>query len=59
MAFGKNKGLAKGGKKGNKKAKMNPFLRKVWYDIKAPTYFKAAGVRCGRTCVTKTTGKGE
>merc|ERR1719161_1693013 len=34
---------------------MDPFLKKVWYDIKAPTYFKGKR-RVGRTCVTKTQG---
>jgi small subunit ribosomal protein S3Ae len=57
MAMGKNKGLAKGGKKGQKKKQQDPFLRKVWYDIKAPNYFKDTGPRAGRTCVTKTTGQ--
>jgi len=56
MAYGKNKGLAKGGKKGQKKKQMDPFLKKVWYNIKAPTYFKAPGTKVGRTCVTKTQG---
>merc|ERR1712110_508093 len=50
------KGLAKGGKKGQKKKQMDPFLRKVWYDVKAPTYFGAKTRRAGRTFVTKTTG---
>jgi small subunit ribosomal protein S3Ae len=56
MAYGKNKGLAKAGKKGAKKKQMDPFLRKVWYNIKAPLYFKSKGTKVGRTCVTKTTG---
>lgn len=56
MAYGKNKGLNKGGKKGAKKKQSDPFLRKVWYDVKAPTYFKSAQRRAGRTPVTKTTG---
>jgi len=55
MAMGKNKGLAKGGKKGQKKRIQDPFLRKVWYDVKAPTYFKVRKV-C-KTPVTKTTGQ--
>lgn len=57
MATGKNKGLAKGGKKGQKKKSQDAFLRKVWYDIKSPNYFKDQGPRAGRTCVTKTTGQ--
>lgn len=55
MAYGKNKGLAKGGKKGQKKKLQDPFLKKVWYDIKAPTYFGGKR-RVGRTMVTKTAG---
>jgi len=57
MAYGKNKGLAKGGKKGQKKKQADAFLKKVWYNIKAPTYFKGAGTKVGRTCVTKTQGQ--
>ncbi|CAD7944592.1 unnamed protein product [Amoebophrya sp. A25] len=56
MAIAKNKGLAKGGKKGQKKKQADPFLKKVWYDIKAPTYFNCKGNKVGRTCVTKTQG---
>lgn len=56
MAYGKNKGLLKG-KKGQKKKQADAFLRKVWYNIKAPTYFKSAGTKVGRTCVTKTQGQ--
>lgn len=56
MAYGKNKGLAKGGKKGQKKKMMDPFLKKHWYQIKAPTYFGSKRY-AGRTMVTKTTGQ--
>jgi small subunit ribosomal protein S3Ae len=51
MAIGKNKKLGK--KKGSKK-KTDPFLRKEWYDIKAPAPFSKRIF--GKTCVTKTTG---
>lgn len=57
MAYGKNKKLSKTGKKGSKKKQMDPFLRKNWYDIKAPTYLRSEKIRAGRTCVTKTTGQ--
>jgi len=55
MAIGKNKGLNKGGKKGQKKKQMDPFQKKIWYEIKAPTTFGAKR-RVGRTMVTKTAG---
>jgi len=51
MAIGKNKKLGK--KKGAKK-KTDPFLRKEWYDVKAPGPFTKRIF--GKTCVTKTTG---
>jgi small subunit ribosomal protein S3Ae len=51
MAIGKNKKLGK--KKGAKK-KTDPFLRKEWYDVKAPHPFSKRTF--GKTCVTKTTG---
>lgn len=58
MAYGKNKGLgAKGGKKGQKKKTLDPFLRKNWYDIKIPTFFTAKVRKAGKTPVTKTTGQ--
>lgn len=56
MAYGKNKGLAKS-KKGGARRKVDPFLKKVWYNIKAPTYFKPKTLHAGRTCVTKTQGQ--
>lgn len=56
MAYGKNKGLAKG-KKGQKKKQMDCFLKKVWYNVKAPTYFQSKALMAGRTCVTKTQGQ--
>lgn len=51
MAIGKNKKLGK--KKGAKK-KTDPFLRKEWYDLKAPAPFTKRTF--GMTTVTKTTG---
>jgi len=52
MAVGKNKGLNK--KKGAKKKIVDPFTRKEWYDIKAPTIFNVTQV--GKTTVNKTAG---
>merc|ERR1711976_989338 len=54
MAVGKNKGLAKAGKKGVKKKVVDPFTRKDWYDIKAPSVFKVREV--GKTLVNRTQG---
>jgi len=54
MAVGKNKGLAKGGKKGAKKKIVDPFTRKEWYDVKAPSMFAARNV--GKTLVNRTQG---
>jgi len=52
MAVGKNKGLKT--KKGAKKKIVDPFTRKEWYDIKAPTIFNQTQV--GKTTVNKTAG---
>jgi small subunit ribosomal protein S3Ae len=54
MAVGKNKGLKIGGKKGAKKKVVDPFTRKDWYDIKAPSTFKVRQV--GKTLVNRTQG---
>jgi small subunit ribosomal protein S3Ae len=54
MAVGKNKRLTKGGKKGGKKKAGDIFLKKEWYDIKAPTPFLVRN--CGKTLVTRTQG---
>ena len=53
MAVGKNKRLGK--KKGQKKKIVDPFLRKEWYTIQAPSMFQQRN--CGWTCVTRTMGK--
>jgi len=52
MAVGKNKKLGK--KKGSKKKIVDPFVKKDWYDIKAPYPFTQKNV--GKMPVTKTIG---
>merc|ERR1711874_29460 len=54
MAVGKNKRLTKGGKKGSKQKKGDPFLKKEWYDIKAPSVFNIRN--CAKTLCTRTQG---
>ena len=51
MAVGKNKKM---GKKGAKKKAVDPFTRKEWYDIKAPSMFTNRQV--GKTLVNRTQG---
>jgi len=53
MAVGKNKRLTKG-KKGGKKKAVDPFLKKEWYKLVAPSMFNVKD--CGVTIVTKTQG---
>lgn len=57
MAIGKNKKLGKKAKLAGKKKAVDPFARKEWYDIKAPTAF--VNRVAGKTPVTKTTGLSE
>lgn len=54
MAVGKNKRLTKS-KKGSRKKAIDPFLKKEWYKLVAPSsvFPKSA---CGQTLVTKTQG---
>jgi small subunit ribosomal protein S3Ae len=54
MAVGKNKRLTKGGKKGGKKKAGDPFLKKEWYDVKAPSMFSVRS--CGKTLISRTQG---
>uniref|UniRef100_A0A7E4WCW7 Small ribosomal subunit protein eS1 n=1 Tax=Panagrellus redivivus TaxID=6233 RepID=A0A7E4WCW7_PANRE len=51
MAVGKSKKMVK---KGNKKKVIDPFLRKEWYDVKAPSIFTTRQI--GKTLVNRTQG---
>merc|ERR1711953_1136513 len=50
----KIRAFPKGAKKGAKKKIIDPFTRKDWYDIKAPSIFKVRDV--GKTLVNRTQG---
>jgi len=52
MAVGKNKKLGK--KKGQKKKIIDPFVKKEWYDVRAPSQFKIRDI--AKTPVDKSTG---
>jgi len=54
MAVGKNKRISKG-KKGTKKKATDPFLRKEWFDVKAPAIFTHR--RVGWSAINKTQGQ--
>uniref|UniRef100_A0A2K6UTN8 Small ribosomal subunit protein eS1 n=1 Tax=Saimiri boliviensis boliviensis TaxID=39432 RepID=A0A2K6UTN8_SAIBB len=54
MAVVKNKRLSKGGEKGARKKVVDPFSKKDWYDVKAPTMFNIRNI--GKTLVTRTQG---
>jgi len=53
MAIGKNKRLTKS-KKGSRKKAIDPFLKKEWYKLVAPSIFSKKD--CGKTIITKTQG---
>jgi len=53
MAVGKNKRISKG-KKGGKRKAVDPFTKKTWYDIRAPSVFSVRNV--GWTLVSRTSG---
>ena len=54
MAVGKNKRLTKG-KKGSRKKPVDPFLKKEWYTLQAPSMFTEKNF--GKTIISKTAGQ--
>jgi len=54
MAVGKNKKLGKKKKSAGKKI-TDPFAKKEWYDVKAPSVFQIRNL--GHTVVSKTAGQ--
>jgi len=53
MAVGKNKKASKG-KRGGRKKITDPFAKKEWYEVRAPSIFPVKVI--GKTIATKTTG---
>jgi hypothetical protein len=54
MAVGKNKRLSKGKGKGKSKRAADPFTRKDWYDLKAPSTFENRNI--GKTLINRSQG---
>uniref|UniRef100_A0A8I5TLA2 RPS3A n=1 Tax=Pongo abelii TaxID=9601 RepID=A0A8I5TLA2_PONAB len=54
MVVGKNKHLTKGSKKGARKKVVDPFSKKDWFDVKAPTVFNIRNI--GKMPITRTQG---
>jgi len=54
MAVGKNKRLSKGKGKGKSKRAADPFTRKDWYELKAPSTFETRNI--GKTLINRSQG---
>ncbi|KAK6173263.1 hypothetical protein SNE40_016746 [Patella caerulea] len=54
MAVGKDKRVQKGSRKGGKKKAADPFSKKEWYDVRAPSMFAVRDI--GVTPVTRSSG---